>query len=77
MTRYILHPGYVTSKNDGERHYISGLRLMQLYGVNRRDCTIIEGDGFRSLSKYRGQPGDVHLHPRRDGDYRLPVLPET
>lgn len=69
--RYVLHPGRVTSKNDGQRHYITALSLADLYGVNLRDCTVVLS-GEEDRPGYREQPGDIHLRPRIDGDYRLP-----
>lgn len=65
--RYIVHPGTVMSRNDRDRHFISAPRLAALYGV--RDYVVVDDDrpGFRA------EPGDVHLYPRFDGDYRLPT----
>lgn len=53
--RYVLHPGYVTSKNDGDQHFIGGPRLAQLYGVDIRQCV------FGDMPEYRERDGDVHL----------------
>lgn len=64
--RYVLHPGYVTSKNDGDRHFIGGPRLARLYGVDIRQCV------FGDTPEYREQEGDVHLIPRISGNYTLP-----
>lgn len=67
--RYVLHPGYVTSAADGQMHFVGGQRLAALYGVDIRDrWSVVYGDepGYREL------PGDVHLHPRHDGNYSLP-----
>ena len=72
MTRYVLHPGYVVSHTDGDRHYIGAGRLAELYGLPRNARTVIVADwrmGFRE------QDGDVHLYPRLDGDYKLPFTP--
>lgn len=67
--RYVLHPGYVTSAADGQEHFIGGPRLAALYGVDIRDrWSVVFGDE----PSYREQPGDVHLHPRYDGNYTLP-----
>lgn len=66
MSRYVLHPGYVTSLTDGQRHFIGGPRLAQLYGVDIRDCV------FGDVPHYREQPGDVHLFPKHSGQYSLP-----
>jgi len=65
--RYVLHPGYVYSKNDGDRHFIGGPRLAQLYGVDIRDCV------FGDVPQYSELPGDIHLRPSRCGNYTLAV----
>lgn len=64
--RYVLHPGYVRSQNDHDEHFIGGPHLCRLYGVSIRDCV------FGDTQQYRERPGDVHLYPRRDGNYTLP-----
>lgn len=65
--RYVLHPGYVYSANDGDRHFIGGPRLARLYGVDIRYCV------FGDVPQYSELPGDIHLRPRRDGNYTLPA----
>ena len=63
--RYVLHPGYVTSATDGQSDWISDTRLAALYGLpSRVVCASDRG--------YRARLGDVHLYPRRDGNYDLP-----
>jgi hypothetical protein len=68
--RYMLHPGYVFSQTDGDRHWVSADRLADLYGVPMGQCCIerCPTDGLR-----RG--GLIHLTPRTDGDYTLPNRP--
>ncbi len=63
--RIVLWPGEVISSTDGDKHYVSGVRLAQLYGVDYRKCTVVlKGDrSFRAL------PSDVNLYPRSDGQY--------
>jgi|688.fasta_scaffold701676_2 hypothetical protein len=72
--RYVLCPGWITSRNDGDRHYISAAKLAKCYDVNLRDCLI-------QLPKQKLYPefytGMVFLEPRLDGDYRLPPLPNA
>lgn len=70
MTRYVLHPGWVTSKFDGDRHFIEGPTLARLYGVNILDCVFIDE------LQYREQEGDIHLFPQYSGDYTLPKTKE-
>ena len=72
--RYVLCPGWIISKNDGDWHYISAAKLAKCYGVNLRDCLI-------KLPTQRLHPGFytgmVFLEPRDDGDYQLPPLPNA
>lgn len=65
MTRYVLHPGWVTSRNDGDRHYITAIRLAELYGVHPACCRVSSPDA-------KDKEGEVHLYPRYDGNYSLP-----
>ena len=64
--RYVLHPGYVTGKNDWQEHFIGGPRLARLYGVDMRECV------FGDVPDYREQEGDVHLHVDYNGIYYMP-----
>lgn len=67
--RVILCPDFVTSRSDGDRHFISASRLARLYGVLPTDI----------VREYRGRPlmpldqqqreGWVELWPRYDGKY--------
>lgn len=68
--RYVLHPGYIRSKHDGDEHYIGVFDLVRLYKVDPRKCVDSSKPGLTE------QPGDVHLHPRYDGDYSLPQAGE-
>ncbi len=65
LIKYILCPGYVQSKFDGERHYIGWTKLAELYGVAMSECVI--------NSEFRGalDKGLKRLYPRPDGDYKL------
>jgi hypothetical protein len=68
---YVIKPGYVYSRNDGDRHYISYSQLVQLYGVPLKYC-IQYGSGryFMSMEGYSEDDTDViTLAPRYDGDY--------
>lgn len=66
--RYVLHPGYITSKVDDQLHFISGPALVRAYGIDVKTDRYIFGD----VPHYREEHGDIHLHPRFDGDYTLP-----
>lgn len=63
MKRYLVCPGHVTSRNDGERHYVGPGALMKLYGVNPRECVIQGSFGLEGAGKLKV------LRPRFDGNY--------
>lgn len=64
--KYAVFPGYVTSINDGDRHFISLNRLCQLYGVSPRECI----DASRLPKTAYGDL--ILLRPRLDGNYQIP-----
>lgn len=65
MPRYVLHPGFVTSQTDGQRHFINGCKLASLYGVNYFECV------FGDVSGFKEEEGDIHLRPQSSGNYQL------
>ena len=67
--KYALHPGYITSKNDGDRHFISARQLARLYGVKIEEC-VVWGPEYRP-GEWRREDY-VHFYPRYDGDYKTP-----
>ena len=71
MTTFVIVPGYVRSKYDKDRHYISARALMRLYGVAPSQCVVApEGPA----AEWWEPPEDaVYLRPNRDGDYVLPL----
>lgn len=76
--RYILHPGYVRSSMDGDRHWIGVTQLASLYGVPWKNCVPMYNE--KAAYEYRtfgARAGDIHLLPRADGDYRLPDYQEA
>ena len=42
--RYLICPGFVTSRFDGDKHYISAKQLMCLYNVYPEECVIADDD---------------------------------
>jgi len=72
MPTYVLVPGYVISKSDGDRHYVNAKQLQRLYGVESANC-IKAPTGPEA--RYWKPPADaVYLRPRYDGDYSLPSV---
>lgn len=71
MPRYIIHPGFITSKTDGDFHYVGYQQLVTLYKVDPRDCGLYSPVNFYpadSMYEYI-----VHLYPRWDGNYSLEI----
>jgi len=65
---YILHPGKIISKNDGQEHYISAGALTELYGIRLDQCVI-----FEKARRYSYPPDWIHLWPDFSGEYMLPI----
>ena len=69
---FAVHPGFVTSASDGDRHYIGYNQLVELYGVDPKQCI---GWDDRDPSTFRGrsEKNYIHLYPKANGDYRLDI----
>ena len=72
--RYLLCPGDVMSKTDGQYHYVGAHELARLYGVRLDQCEVRP---HREIARFgwRPHPGLIELHPRYDGNYSLPAGP--
>lgn len=73
MKKYVLYPGLVRSKTDGQNHYINAVELCRLYQVKWDECIVIDKRKtlcIRNFSKM------IHLYPREDGNYSLPKEPK-
>lgn len=65
MKKYLVIPGYVTSKTDRNIHYITFHRLVKLYRVDPKECV-------DSRNRQHSYTGLKVLMPRYDGNYTLP-----
>lgn len=75
---YIICPGWITSKNDGQRHYIGAMQLMRLYGMSHRTHDVhIHPEGRHEYLGWNPPSDAVYLHPRYDGDYKEQPTYET
>lgn len=89
VARYLLCPGWVMSRTDGDRHHVGAEELARLYCVPMTECVVLPGLRSRTSAWAqawardrmaerrnlldRARSGElVALHPRHDGDYKLP-----
>ena len=75
--KYVLCPGHVRSRNDGDVHFISAGVLARLYGVSIRQCVVQPDIGRPEHRGFTPPENTTYLRPRHDGDYRLPVIVAT
>ena len=68
MHGFILYPGTIKSKTDGDLHYISYKQLLRLYQIPPH--LVINGSNLNSL---RGiiRGNYFHMFPDNDGVYQL------
>lgn len=76
MKKYLVIADYVRSENDGDRHFITCNRLMQLYSVHEEECICAEnsvrGRYSPPLEYIRERnPGIIDLRPSYNGDYSI------
>lgn len=75
--RYLLCPGTVRSRIDGDVHRISASQLAALYGVRMDECFVLADPRFYSFLNEqllaRVARGElIALRPRQNGNYSLP-----
>lgn len=81
MALYLLFPGRVTSRTDGDKHHVTASQLAMLYGVPMSECMVMppqspENHRARMDLLDRVRLGElIGLAPRFDGDYRIPQTP--
>lgn len=72
--RFAVYPGTVTSKTDGDVHFISFMQLCRLYRVHPSLC--VDMSKNREVSKFAGRVPElmqlIPLRPSYHGDYSLP-----
>jgi hypothetical protein len=69
--RFLVIPGTITSKSDGDRHFIGARELMRLYRVKPEECVVMSEEDLVRYNPHRSKyPMNlVRLEPRSDGDY--------
>lgn len=70
MRKYAVIGGWVTSKYDEERHYISSLRLCLLYKIKSSLCYLFEENDPNKMLGF-DFTGIQILRPRYDGNHNL------
>ena len=68
---YVLHPGEISSKTDGDIHHITAPELARLYGIDYKKCRVIYDSDPEKNRGYTNNPEHVHLWPTYSGDYTL------
>lgn len=64
--KYLLIGDYVSSKNDGDRHFIDAKTLCRLYNLNPEDCVFTH---YSQYDYYKNLKGLIWLEPKKDGNY--------
>jgi hypothetical protein len=71
MINYMIHPGWIVSRNDNDQHFVGFATLCRLYCVDPQYCLNADnphhilGLPTEVLARY------VHLYPSPDGNYPL------
>jgi hypothetical protein len=74
LKKYAVHPGYISSITDGQKHYIGVSHLVRLYGVKLSDCIVCAYcAGGELVDCIEGTPGQIDLYPQ----YRNYSIPEV
>ena len=68
MKKYVCIGGKITSKSDGDIHYISPHRVSELYKVNPEECYFTENDNASILNALRLEELII-LRPDYHGNY--------
>lgn len=76
-TRYLLCPGLVRSKTDGDWHNIGARNLAMLYGIRMDECVVMPeqrpaNHHLRMHFLERVRDGELTaIYPREDGKYPI------
>lgn len=69
--KYLLIPGYVWSKTDGQEHFVGSVQLANLYGVPLSQCMTYDYDRDRGRMDHWFKDL-IKLRPQSSGNYELP-----
>jgi hypothetical protein len=71
--KYRCLGGWVTSRSDGDRHFISARRVAELYHINPAECIFVNPEDAPDYEPQRGYDLSTltDLWPKEDGNYVL------
>ena len=69
--KFIVVGDFITSKNDGDRHFVSAEKLVRLYGLNPQECILKDQRHYPYGFKGLESDGIIVLYPRYDGNYEV------
>lgn len=71
MVRKFVHPGYISSQNDSQEHFIPFYKLCELYMLNPNDPDVINAQYGTEGRGFKKNDSDQHFYPRYDGKYPI------
>jgi hypothetical protein len=75
VKKYVLFPGWIRSRSDNQRHYISYVKLANLYGVDLKECIVmpdVDSPQYHTeLQRLADMRELIMLHPQYDGNYTI------
>lgn len=77
VKKYILYPGPITSRSDGQEHFIHAAQLANLYRVRLSECEVMHDDLSVDETKLKERLWKdlIPLFPRYHGNYEeVPTL---
>ncbi len=73
--KYAVFPDHVVSRTDGQVHFIGAAELINLYGVDPRECFVIDFNAgpraYAQQMRLVEEEGLIHLRPSYRGNYKL------
>ena len=65
---FVLHPGLVISKTDGQEHYISAIKLANCWQVKMKNCIVYDYGRAMGIDR---EGSLIHLYTMSNGKYNL------
>jgi hypothetical protein len=69
--RYVLYPGPVTCRKNGQSHFVGASTLARLYGIEMLDCVVFDPDPYNRTEDYTEC---IHLYPQYDEECMQPQV---